>query len=206
MLAVREDLAEHLSGIAARKGYSLYSIVNEALSAFIAVEDSGLMTGEVLQAHRILATARDIGFVMSPESLWYEAVDLAYQKDGELLSERWFEAGAHCAKLYLVRGGDDPLSGFVRDICNLAWNGKGLNFERAKDEEQILVRCMGRRLSKAYTSLLSLYLEGAFTAFGYRCVQKDVATGAMQLRFVPKAAAPALEAGIPVKYWDRSSP
>lgn len=196
MLAVRGDLADSLSEIASRKGHTLYGMVNEALSAFVAVEDSGLTTREVLEAHRMLVGAREAGFLMCPANLWYEAVDLAYQMDGGLLSERWFEAGARCAKLLLIRGVEDPLVEFEREMRGLTSNASDLSIKKATEGEN-LIRWMSRRFSKSFTSLLSLFLEGAFTTFGYRLVQKDVAKGALQLRFVPKAAPPVLEPNLP---------
>ncbi len=187
MLAVRGDLADRLNEIAAHRGTTLFALVNDTLDSAIALEEAGLTPRGVLEGQRILEAARVSGFLPCPENLWYETVEQAHRDGGEWMAKSWFEAGARCAKLYMVREGKDFLAVFKRDIRGLTWNASDFSFTEGDDG--VLVRCISRKFSELYAQLFSNYMEGAFTAFGYECVQRDVAKGAFQLKLTRKGQA-----------------
>ena len=186
LLAAREDVAERIGEIASRKGLTLYGLVNEALASVIAMEDAGTTLKRAAERSLTLDSAKNAGFLLCPEALWYETVEQAYRSSPDRMAELWFEGGARCAKLYLVRMVKDPLAAFERDIPNFTWNASDFGFERGKDDGEILVRCIGPRFSEPYALLFSRFLEGAFAAFGYECVRRDVAKGALQLKLSRK--------------------
>jgi hypothetical protein len=187
MLAVRGELADRVSEIAKHRGFTLFSFVNDALDSAIKIEQQGLTVDEVLQGHRTLQAAKEAGFVPCPESLLYEAVDLAYWAEGERLSDSWLEAGARCAKLYLVREIHSPLDRFKRDIRDLTWHASDISLDEGKADRNLIVRCLGRKFSEGYALLFSRFLEGAFSTLGYSCERREVAKGALVLEMVRKA-------------------
>ncbi len=188
MLAVREDLANRLSQMAGRKGLTLYALVNEALTSFLKIEDAGHTTREVMEVTRVLEAARNMGFLLCPEDLWYETVALAHREAGKGVSEGWFEAGARCAKFYSIRGGDDPLTSFKGDLRSLTSNASNLTLHESEEGDVLLVRCINKRFSASYASLYGHFLEGAFSNFGYNCLQRDVAKGALRLKLARRSS------------------
>ncbi len=182
MLAAREDLVARTSEIASRKGLTLYGLVNEALDSIIKMEDRGVTSRKIMEEYQTLEAARTAGFALCPENLWYEMVEEACQNGKERVAERWFEAGARCAKLYAVRDTKDPLSGLTRDIRTFASNPIGFDVQRQQGDGEIVVRCLSPKFSESYATLFSRFLEGVFTTLGYRLVERDVAKGAVQLK------------------------
>jgi len=181
MLAAREDLVDQVSGIANRKGFTLFGMINDMLELVVRAEGMGLSLREVINGYEVVKAAREAGFVLGLESLWYDVVEEAFRKDRDRMMKRWFEAGGWCAKRYLVKGFEDPPAAFNRDMGTFVWNAT--EFSIAENENEISVRCISPRFPYSYTILFSAFLEGAFNMFGYKCVRKDVARGVIQLRF-----------------------
>ncbi len=181
MLAVREDVAERMSEIASRKGLTLYGLVNEALEWVSRMEDMGVTLDRIVEEYRTLDAAKRAGFLLCPESLWYETVEQACRNGEDRMAKRWFEAGVRFAKLYMVRESEDALAAFKRDIRNFTWNASDFSFDEGADDGQIIVRCISPKFPESYAILLCRFLEGSFDAFGYECIRRDVAKGALQL-------------------------
>ncbi len=182
MLAAREDLVARTSEIANRKGLTLYGLVNEALDSIIKMEDQGITSTKIMEAHQSLEADRGAGFTLCPENLWYEMVEAACQNGRDRVADQWFEAGARCAKLHAVRQTKDPLAVLTRDIRTFASNPPGFDVLRENGDRDIGVRCLSPKFSESYATLFGRFLEGAFTTFGYRLVERDVAKGAVQLK------------------------
>ncbi len=182
MLAAREDLVDRTIEIASRKGLTLYGLVNEALDSIITMEDQGITSKKIMEEYQSLEAARGAGFTLCPENLWYEMVEAACQNGNDRVADRWFDAGTRCAKLYAVRGTRDPLAALTRDIRTFASNPPGFDFQREQGDGEIVVRCLSPKFSESYATLFGRFLEGVFTAFGYRLVERDVAKGAVQLK------------------------
>ena len=45
------------------------------------------------------------------------------------------------------------------------------------------MRCVSPRFPLSYTTLFSVFLEGALNTFGYECVNRAVSKGIIRLRF-----------------------
>ncbi len=181
MLAAREDVALRMREIATQRGMTLYGLVNDALESVIRMDEMGIPVSDVMEEYRALNAAKKAGFLLCPESLWYEMVEQAHAKDNDGMAEKWLEAGDRVAQMYKVRESQEPLAAFKRDIRNFTWNAFEFSFDEG---QEILVRCIGPKFPEAYAVLFSRFLEGSFHAFGYQCVERDAARGALQLRLV----------------------
>jgi hypothetical protein len=182
MLAAREDLVDRVSEIADRRGFTLFGMINDMLELVVRAEDMGLSLREIVDRYEVVRAAKEAGFILGLESLWYDVVEEAYRRDEDRVMKRWFEAGVWCAKCYLVKGIEDPLAAFNRDMQAFTWNASEFSIVK-REEDEALVRCISPRFPHSYTTLFSAFLEGALNTFGYKCVERDVARGVIQLRF-----------------------
>lgn len=92
-LFARRDLVSKLMEIAEKRGYSLYSLVNEVFEAVIKAEDSGIDFRRVVERESVIDVARRAGYVLVLESLWYEMIDLACRCDVGQATKAWLDAG-----------------------------------------------------------------------------------------------------------------
>lgn len=180
----REDLLNGLSRIARERGFSLYDTVNEIFELVLRAEGVGMDLKSVILQHERIKMARDMGFILGLESLWYEVADLAYEKAKERALKSWFEAGIWFAKRYIGKGSVDAFSVFQKDLLTFTWNVP--EFVVEKGENEVLIRVISPRFSESYTFLFSAFLEGALEAFGYRVAYREVGRGTIRLEAVGK--------------------
>ena len=118
----RADLIKQLSVVAKKKGFSLYETVNEILKLAIKAEDMNTDLRRIVEEYHILKTARDVGFVLGLESLWYRMAELTYRTAKNKAMKSWFEAGVWVAKRYVTGDDKDSFVAFTRDLEALTWN------------------------------------------------------------------------------------
>jgi len=182
MLAAREDLVNQVSEITKRKGLTLFAVTNEALEQVVELDKLGVRLGDVAKEYRVLKAAKDAGFILVPESLLYETMDKAYRESRKWMITKWTESGEWCGKYYSVRNPEDKLESLKRDMCGFFWNVREFDVIQNGDDE-VFVRCTSPRFPESYATFLSAFLEGALNVLGYKCSQKHVAKGFMQLKF-----------------------
>jgi hypothetical protein len=178
-LVAREDLVDRLSEVAKQRGYSLYAIVNEVLELAVKAEETGVDLKRAVEERNVLRAAREAGFILGLESLWYEMAELAYQKAKSRALKSWFEAGVWFAKKYATSGVEDPFAAFKKDLEAFTWNAPEFTIEKA--EGKILVRIISPRFTESYTVLLTSFMEGALETLGYKIASKEVSRGAIRL-------------------------
>jgi hypothetical protein len=175
----REDLIDRLSEIAKRRGYSLFAMVNEIFELAIKAEEMGVNLREIIEGRNILRAAREAGFILGPESLWYEMANISYEKVRNQVLKSWFEAGVWLAKRYASSRVDDSFTAFKRDLEAFTWNIPEFTMERLGGK--VSVRIISPRFTEPYTILFASFLEGALSAFGYRTTYKEIFTGNIRL-------------------------
>ena len=181
MLAAREDLVNQVSEIASRRKISLFALVNEALEQVVEIDRLGMRLSEIADGHKVLKAARDAGFALVPEALLYETMDRAYREDKNWMLKKWVDSGEWCGKYYSMKNAEGTLKRLEEDMRAFIWNAREFEMIQNGDDE-ILVRCTSPRFSESYATFLSAFLEGELNALGYKCAQKDVAKGFVQLK------------------------
>lgn len=78
----REDLLARMGSIAKRKGFSLYDTVNEIFELVIQAEDMGIDLRKLFAEKGMLNKARQAGFILRLESLWYDMAEFSYRRAG----------------------------------------------------------------------------------------------------------------------------
>jgi len=182
----REDFMKRISEIAKRKGYSLYDTVNEIFGLTIKAEDSGVSLSKAIEERELLKKAKEVGFILGLETLWYDMADLAYKKSKRKTLKRWFEAGVWLAKRYATRDAENSFEVFRKDLETFTWNIPEFVIESA--EGTVSVRVISPRFSESYTVLFEAFLEGALKTFGYKIENREVARGNIRLKAVRKEA------------------
>jgi len=179
MLAAREDLADQMSAIAAQRGLTLYSLVNELLEVAINVENMGVSLKEAVAAYELTREAQDASFTLVLESLLYETSDLAYEKAHEEALKTWFEAGVWAAKRYVARGVKDPIAAYERELRVFGWNISSFTLDN--NGPRISIRLVSPRFSKNFTVLFNSYLLGILKGSGYEVTFNEVGRGNIRL-------------------------
>jgi hypothetical protein len=178
-LVAREDLVDRLSEVAKGRGYSLYAMVNEVLELAVKAEETDIDLKRVVEERNVLRAAREAGFILGLESLWYEMAELAYEKAKSRALKSWFEAGVWLAKRYATGEVEDAFAAFKKDLEVFTWNAPEFAVEKA--EGKVSVRVISPRFTESYTVLFASFLEGALDAFGYKIASKEVSRGAIRL-------------------------
>jgi len=186
MLAAREDLVEQISNIANRRGFTLFNMINDLLELAIKVEGMGLSLRDVVDECGLVKAAKDMGFVLGLENLWYEMVELAYSKAKSKALKSWFEAGVWLAKRYATSDVADPVEAFKRDLETFTWNAPEFTIEKV--ENKLSIRIISPRFPESYTILLTSFLEGALESFNYEIAEKEVSKGNIRLEALRKGA------------------
>ncbi|MEM3798388.1 MAG: hypothetical protein QXY74_08175 [Candidatus Bathyarchaeia archaeon] len=186
MLAAREDLVNRISNVANRRGFTLFDMLNDLLELAVKVDGMGLSLRDVVGEYGLVKAAKDAGFVLGLESLWYEMAELAYNKAKGKALKSWFEAGVWLAKRYATSDTADPLEAFKKDLKAFTWNAPEFTIEKA--ENKISIRLISPRFPESYTLLFTSFLEGALETFNYEIVEKEVSKGNIRLEAVWKGA------------------
>jgi len=129
-----------------------------------------------------LKDAKEAGFILGLENLWYETAELAYKRRSKDALGKWFEAGVWFAKRYVTGEIKDPFGVFKRDLEIFTWNAPEFRIE--KSEKEVLIRIMSPRFPESYTVLFTSFLEGALEVFGYKTASKEISRGMISLRAV----------------------
>ncbi|MEM1756429.1 MAG: hypothetical protein QW770_00105 [Candidatus Bathyarchaeia archaeon] len=174
MLAAREDLVERISDIARRRG-TLYDFVNEVLNEAIRADSMGITLREALNEYGLVKMAKDSGFTLVPERLWYDVIEKVGSRSG-WARKLWYEAGEWYAKFY---GSPEK---FADSIKKLFWDVVEFNVSKLEDEG-LIVRCLCPKFTVPVAELFSSFLEGAYGVFGFHPVKRETSRGVVYMEF-----------------------
>jgi len=175
----REDLLGRISEMARQRGCTLYDMVNRIFELAIRAEAAGVDVERVVGERAILKAAREAGFMLGLESLWYGMAELAYRSARDEAFKMWFEAGVWLAKRYASGDYEDPLLAFKRDLEAFTLDAAEFNLQRVGKLVRVSVICPSFPMSYAF--LLLCFLKGAVEAFGYRVVNSEALRGFVRL-------------------------
>jgi len=184
--AAREDLLDQMNKIAKENELSLYAFVNQVFEATLRASELGVSLKSLVESRELLKDAKDGGFILGLERLWYEMAELAYEKSKKKSLQSWFDAGVWFAKRYLSKEVDEPFEVFAADLKDFTWNVPELELNRNGDA--VSVRAVSPRFTEVYVQLFASFLEGALEAFGYKIGGKEVARGIIRLEAVKNGA------------------
>jgi hypothetical protein len=178
--AAREDLIERASEVAKKRGFSFYAFINEILQLTLQAEELGINLRGLIEERGLLKAAKEAGFILGLENLWYEMVDITCEKAKRRALDCWVESGEWLAKRYISSGVRDPFLAFKCDLEAFTWNASELDVETEKDE--VTIRIISPKFSESYTFLLAAFLESALKTFGYTRFNRDVTRGTIRIK------------------------
>jgi len=178
--AAREDLIERASEVAKKRGFSFYAFINEILQLTLQAEELGINLRGLIEERGLLKAAKEAGFILGLENLWYEMVDITCEKAKRRALDCWVESGEWLAKRYISSGVRDPFLAFKFDFEAFTWNASELDVETEKDE--VTIRIISPKFSESYTFLLAAFLESALKTFGYARFNRDVTRGTIRIK------------------------
>ena len=181
MLAADEDLANRVVEMAKRRGATVFQTVNDILEQALRADGVGIPLEEVIDNRGMLETARETGFTFAIERLLYDVVDMAYVHAKNQLSQMWLEMG-HWYGKYFANKREESLEAFREAMELLTFGTSEFSLEEDRGGE-VSIACVSERFTPGFTDVLSLLIEGAFEAFGYKRVAKEVSKGIIRLRF-----------------------
>ncbi len=175
----REDLLGKISGMAKQRGCTLYDMVNRIFELAVKADVAGIDVDRVVEEKAIVKAAREAGFILGLESLWYGMAEIAYRKARDEASKMWFEAGVWLAKRYTTGDYEDPLSAFKQDLEMFTMNAAEFNLQRVG--KLVRVSIVGPSFPKSYAFFLLRFFEGAMETFGYKVVEGEALRGFVRL-------------------------
>lgn len=180
--AAREDLIDRLSKDAKQKGFTLYDYVNNLFKAAIQAEEDGVNLQILIEKRELLNRAKKAGFILCPERLWYDMIELGCGCSKNEAIERWSEAGTWLAKRYASSGVVDPLMALITDFEEFVWYSPPIAVERTS--EKLSVNVSGSRFSENYIIVYGAFLEGILKFFGYHVMESDITAGNIFLKAI----------------------
>jgi hypothetical protein len=184
MLAARDDLADRISKIAERRGFTLFSMINDLLDLAVKADSMGISVKEAVDSYQLAKEVRDASYTLVLESLLYDTVEIAYVELKEKALKTWFDAGLWIAQRYIARGVKDPVEAYERELKAFGWNIPGIDVE--KSEKGVSLRILSPRFSESYTILFNRYLQGILTGLGYEVSFNEVGRGNIRLEAVKR--------------------
>ena len=182
--AAREDLLDKMNKVAKENELTLYGFVNEAFDLTLKASELGVNLRTLIDSRELLKVAREKGYTLGLETLWYEMSEIAFNEAKTKSRQIWFNAGVWLAKRYVSDDVEDPIEEFKKDLKEFSWNVPELEIN--KKNKRIAVRVVSPRFSESYTSLFSSLFEGALETFGYKIDNKEISRGIICLEAIEK--------------------
>ena len=181
-LAARKDFVVKVRDIAKKKNQTIYALVNEALEQLLRAEEMGISLPEIVDGYYFFHLAKESGFTLTNEDLLFYMLDKVFEEDSKSLTDMFYQTGEWLGKYCKVRfSGANQLLTIEKMVQNLF--REITDFDITKNSDEILVQCIGSRIPKSYTTLLSTFIEGIMHTFEYSTIKKDMSKGSISLKF-----------------------
>jgi hypothetical protein len=177
-LVAREDLVNRVSIIAKEQGCSLFELVNNLFQLVIISNEASFSLNHVVEECKVLKVAKNSGFILGLERLWYEMADVTYKKDKKASLKSWFDSGIWFASRYAT-GESFSFEPFKDNLAAFTWNAP--EFELEQTDNKMFVKITSPRFTEAYTFLFASFLIGALENFGYSIINKEISRGIIRL-------------------------
>ncbi len=173
--AVKAEVGETFARMASKRNLTLYSLVSDCLEKIVELDNSGVSLDEAASSFRLLKTAREIGLVLVPESLWYETVESSLKTDRKGTMARFSDTGEWIGKYCLAKNrGDNAARELGSCLAPLASDANDFSLE---GDETIRLRCVNPKYSQQYAESFSMLLCKAFETIGHECLSRTVSKG-----------------------------
>ncbi|MGQ9760208.1 MAG: hypothetical protein ACUVQ5_06570 [Candidatus Methanomethylicaceae archaeon] len=181
-LAAQKNLAEKINELAKKSGRTVFSVVNEALGAFIKASELGKDLTTIMDDAKILEIAKNSGMVLVPEGLHETLMELN-SRDAKM-DDYWKSSGIVFGKYLDVNG--------IREYKKIERTLKeviGGNPDLSISEKRVV--CISPRFSESRTEGVATFLEGVMSAMGFKVDSKEISRGIIIIKFKTEANSDA---------------
>ncbi len=185
--AVHSDVAESFAQIAAQKNMTLYGALTDILREAVQLELQGNSITDASSAMRQIKTAREAGYVMVPENLWYELVESKSKADRNGTIREFREAGSWIGRYVLAKSHTADIALSLREsLAPLTFDCTDFNIEGT---DKLRITCFNPSHSQIYTELFSTLLVAIVESLGYSVSERVSSRGAIILGFEKRKEA-----------------
>ncbi len=177
MLAADEVVANKISKLAQRRGYTIYQTVNEILETALRSEEMGYTLDLLLEERRSLDAAHRLGLGLTFDSLYEELLEQSIR------SETWqrvcSEKGRWYGKYY--KGKENPMDCFFETLGYLTLRKAEINLREYKDTVHVSIT--GASCSEAWLRTHEEFIVSALIELGYKVDETELESGLLRLSF-----------------------
>ncbi|MHA1785973.1 MAG: hypothetical protein ACTSVY_06710 [Candidatus Helarchaeota archaeon] len=181
-VAVDKELAEKLADLARREGKTIYSFINDLISA--ALESASLKESfvDILKKQKNFNLTKDVGFTLTPLKLENFSLSIVFKDkiNAEKLLNQWHDWGSWLGNYIKARFPNKEFEYIDRIAKTIFMSGETFEFDNSKMNE-ITIRIYGNVLGEERTRCLATAFEGIFEEFGYRVALEDISRGICRL-------------------------
>lgn len=172
-LTARANLVEKIDDIAKKEGRTMFSIVNEALEAFLIAYEKNRTLFNIIEELKIIETAKNAGMIFVPEN--FHEYLISYISFDRNICKSWREAGYIFGKHLEVNNIKEPKN-MERAIKYVI----GENSEIIFSENKMV--CICPKMSERRSEEVAEFLEGLMESFGFTVITKEVSKGIIVIR------------------------
>lgn len=169
----KRELLNQLSEIAAKKGVSLYSLVNEVFAQYLRLEGQNTPLDKLLEEHKFHQVASKLGMVYLPVLVAVTAISKTCG-DSEVLKV-WRESGEALAKYYQSVEGRSLGELFQLVSSTIGWLGSIEGSFNDSGGARIIVSAPG--LPGNCIDSLEAFVRGVLEPFGYQILNSEKRSG-----------------------------
>jgi len=135
-----------------------------------------------MEERNLLKVARERGFILGLENIWFDMAELTCISDREKAAEIWRNAGVWFASRYAMESNGDAVRSLEKELKAFIWNMP--EFKLSQGTNELSVRIINPRFSESYSVLFAAFMEGALEALGYAVKSQEVSSGSVRLAAV----------------------
>ncbi|RZN57835.1 MAG: hypothetical protein DSO09_05400 [Candidatus Methanomethylicota archaeon] len=168
-VAARADLVEKISELAKKSGRTMFSILNEALDAFIKAKEKNKDLYTILEEMSVIEIARNAGMIFVPEAIYNIIME------NNNIENYWKNSGQLFGK-YLEINGFKELKNIEKAIKEIV--GEDIDISISSNK----IICICPRLMENRLRDIASFLEGVMVNFGFNIIKKEISKGIVIIR------------------------
>lgn len=172
-ITAKAELVEKIDEIAKKDGRTIFSIVNEALEAFLMAYERSRTLSNIMKELKIVETAKNAGMMLVPEDFHEQLISrISFDQS---MYKSWREAGYIFGKHLEVNDINEPKD-VERAIKYVIGEGSEIVFSENK------VVCICPKMSEKRTEEVAEFLEGLMESSGFVILKKEISKGIIVIR------------------------
>jgi len=168
-VAARADLVEKISELAKKSGRTMFSILNEALDAFIKAKEKNKDLYTILEEMNVIEIARNAGMIFVPEAIYNIIME------NNNIENYWKNSGQLFGK-YLEINGFKELKNIEKAIKEII--GEDIDISISSNK----IICICPRLMENRLRDIASFLEGVMVNCGFNIIKKEISKGIVIIR------------------------